>query len=562
MIHTDEVAQLAPERQPRSSIVETENFVLNDEEQAIYDFIDAELDTQARAFTGSVFLAPVSVKATAKVVSALKKAWQVGGWIVEAFKTQDGGWLIAFARTTGSVSPSRIVIQALEKRAAIRAVLDLNNKIRIPLLTPSYDPNTACPLLIRMPTRGRPQQALQVLAAYRRLADSNVTIEVVLDHDDETMMNVQVLQQLCDLDVTVCAGEHKSKIDAVNSGRVNDWSILALASDDMVPIKQGYDRRIVEEMNKHFPLRDGLIYFNDGYQKDHAGERERVLCTLPILGRHYWEMFGYVYYPGYGSLYCDDEQTSVAWATKRAAFIDEVIIEHRHPAAGKAPHDALYHHNDGKWGAADKALFEMRRQKHFEMPEMLFSILICSTELRAPMLHRLIEYLRAQIRAEGRLRQIEICVEIDCGEITVGEKRQHLLERARGKWVAFIDDDDLVASDYVRRIVKATSSDPDCCSLVGVMTVDGENPQRFEHSIKYDGWYTKDGVHYRTPNHLSVVRCELARKVGFVSKNVGEDHDYSMRLRPLLKTEASTGETPLYFYFYRPKQSVQAKEKM
>ncbi len=94
------------------------------------------------------------------------------------------------------------------------------------------------------------------------------------------------------------------------------------------------------------------------------------------------------------------------------------------------------------------------------------------------------------------------------------------------------------------------------------MTVDGENPQRFEHSIKYDGWYTKDGVHYRTPNHLSVVRCELARKVGFVSKNVGEDHDYSMRLRPLLKTEASTGETPLYFYFYRPKQSVQTKEKM
>lgn len=549
MIPADEVAPLAPEHS--ETVVETENLLLDDEEQMTFDFIDSDLDRDAAKFTGSVFLKAVPPgMATDKVIAKLKKMWERGGWIVEAFHTEDGGWLMAFGRMRGTVA-SKVVKAALEKRD----VTPIESQENIVAHKLGLQPNTSCPLLVRMPTRGRPDQALEVLARYRELAESHVKIEVVIDDDDVTMNNSQVLQRLCELDCIVTTGRHKNKIAAVNGGRVDDWAILALASDDMVPAVQGYDQRIVEEMDRHFPLRDGLIYFNDGYNKDHMHDRQNVLCTMPIMGRHFWELFGYVYYPGYGSLYSDDEQTQVAWAMRRAAFIDEVIVEHRHHAAGKAAFDALYEHNDGKWGAADAQLFELRRQKNFEMPKVWLSLLICSTPERAPMLRRLVAWLRAQIRGFNCAHAVEIVVDDSGTAVSIGEKRQRLLSRAVGEYVAFIDDDDWVAYDYVERVLRAVvGGGPDCASLVGLMTTDGENPERFEHALKYSKWETVNGVHVRCPNHLNAVRRELALKVGFPSKNFGEDADYSMRLRELLKTEASTGDEPLYFYWYRSKK--------
>lgn len=170
------------------------------------------------------------------------------------------------------------------------------------------------------------------------------------------------------------------------------------------------------------------------------------------------------------------------------------------------------------------------------------------------MLDRLVNYLRAEIRGIMMPRWVEILVDIDAGAVSIGEKRQRLLERARGKYVAFIDDDDWVACDYVRRVLSALATEPDCASLVGVMTTNGENPERFEHALKYETWTKVGDVHVRCPNHLNAVRRELALKVGFVAKSFGEDADYSMRLRPLLKTEGSTGDAPLYFYWYRSKK--------
>jgi hypothetical protein len=548
VIPVDEVAQLEPERRPQSKdTVETDGLTLDDDEQAAFDHVDSKLEESASSFNGSLFLMPIpGAMVTERVVAKLKKLWESGGWIVEAFRTDDGGWLMAFARPRGNVpSLTRVT-------AALQARMDDVAPAATPDGSSARDPKTSSPLLLRMPTRGRPSQALQVLARYRELAESHVAIEVVIDEDDDTMMDPMVLERLCALDCTIAVGRHSSKIDAVNGGRVDDWEILVLASDDMCPVVPAWDRRIVEQMDRHFPMRDGLVYFNDGYQKDHHREGP-ILCTLPIMGRHFWELFGYVYYPGYGSLFSDDEQTRVAHAMKRAVFVDDIIIEHRHHAAGKAPHDGLYQYNDGKWGVADRLLFETRLQKNFEMLPMLLSILICSTPARAPMLRRLVGFLRAQIRAEGLQRQVEICVDIDRGEVTIGQKRQRLLERAVGQWIAFVDDDDWVDALYVRRVVEALRSDPDCVSLNGVLLTNGEDPQRFEHALKYETWETVGGVHLRCPNHLNAVRRQLALEVGFASKNFGEDADYSMRLRPLLKTQVDVGAAPLYFYFWRRK---------
>jgi len=173
---------------------------------------------------------------------------------------------------------------------------------------------------------------------------------------------------------------------------------------------------------------------------------------------------------------------------------------------------------------------------------MILSILVCSLGARHHLLSQLVQELRKQATLE-----VEILVNTDDGQKPIGTKRNELLRRARGKYVAFVDDDDLVSSDYVRKILSAAQSDPDCCGMEGIITLDGGNPRRFIHSTRYDHWFEKDGVYYRPPNHLSPVKRQIALQVGFPEISFAEDRMYSLKLLPLIESEAFI-EGPIYYY--------------
>lgn len=568
MIAVDELPPIPVIQEPTGDVtVEVKDFVLDDEESTVFDYLDSRLEDRARAMKGDLFIEPMAkAEVSDRVMAVVKRTWESGGWMVNVLDVGDG-YLAIFVRPKAMITTSKTVKASLAKREAATDEMNFIKEgiVRADATVRRQYPKMAdTGLLIRMPTRGRPAQALDVLAKYRALAKSWVTIEVILDHDDESMNNSKVLNLLASLDCQVYIATHKSKIEAVNSGVANDWGTLVLASDDMMPVKEGYDLAIIEAMREHFPLYDGAIYFNDGYNKDHVREGQPVLCTLPIMGRHLWEQFGYVYYPQYGSLFSDDEQTQLLTAMNRLRFVDNVIIEHRHHAAGKAVFDALYQFNDDKWGAKDHELFQRRTKTRvqqecqwaFESPPMWLSLLICSTPKRHAMFARLERFLRTQMMTYPR--QVELVVDFD-ENITIGEKRQRLLERAVGHYVAFIDDDDWVSDDYVARLVEGARTGADCASLEGIITTNGDNPRRFTHSINHGKWYTKDEIYYRTPNHLSMVKRTLALAVGFISQNVGEDHDFSKRLLPLLKTETNLGPTPLYYYWFNNTNSIQSK---
>jgi len=195
------------------------------------------------------------------------------------------------------------------------------------------------------------------------------------------------------------------------------------------------------------------------------------------------------------------------------------------------------------------------------MEQKRLSILICSILERAKLLHRLLVCLKPQVTDE-----VEIITEIDNCEMSIGEKRNKLLLRASGDYVAFIDDDDLVSGDYISKILTATKTSPDCCSLQGeishVITIHTKKTSQqrtriikrrqrvnhvFFHSIEYDHWFEDCGVYYRCPNHLNAIKRDIALQVGFPSKNSGEDHDFSTQVFPLLKTEAKI-EGTIYYY--------------
>jgi len=171
------------------------------------------------------------------------------------------------------------------------------------------------------------------------------------------------------------------------------------------------------------------------------------------------------------------------------------------------------------------------------------SILICSIKGRERLLKKLMCKLDKQ-RIEG----VEILVESDNRKISIGAKRNILLRKAKGDYVVFIDDDDDISDNYISKILKAISSNPDCVGVEGEVFFRKKNRRRkFIHSLRYESWFERDNVYYRCPNHISPVKRELALQVMFSDKSKGEDKEYSLKLHPLLKSEVCI-KGPIYYY--------------
>jgi len=215
-------------------------------------------------------------------------------------------------------------------------------------------------LLVKFPTRGRPEKFFSVLESYRNLSRSkNVKFLVSCDLDDSTMNNEEVRKRFESYEnVEVCYGNSKTKIQAVNadmSGR--DFDICLLASDDMIPEREGYDLEIIRQMKVNYPDLDGVIWFSDGYQK-------QKLNTLIVLGKRYYDRFGYLYHPDYVSFYCDNEFMQVAFAFGKQTYVDDVIIRHEHPDNTKEGIDMTYAVNN-QHVMRDHMMFAQRAQHMF-----------------------------------------------------------------------------------------------------------------------------------------------------------------------------------------------------
>jgi cellulose synthase/poly-beta-1,6-N-acetylglucosamine synthase-like glycosyltransferase len=157
--------------------------------------------------------------------------------------------------------------------------------------------------------------------------------------------------------------------------------------------------------------------------------------------------------------------------------------------------------------------------------------------------------------------EVEILVEVDDGKKTIGQKRNELLKKSRGDFICFCDDDDLVSKDYIPKILNAIKSNPDCCGIEGMMSIDGKNPKKFIHSLKYSTWFEKKGIYYRCVNHLNPVRRSLAMKVKFPNVSVYEDRSYSMRMRNLVKTEEYIDGVIYYYLYRRKKKGIEERNK-
>ena len=217
-------------------------------------------------------------------------------------------------------------------------------------------------LLIKFPTRNRKNKFFKVLRQYQNLCEDldNTYFLITLDNDDESMNSSDVEDIFNTFkNVKVIYGTSNSKIHAVNRDieLVNDWDIVLLASDDMTPKVKGYDNIIRNKMKEFYSDTDGILWFNDG----HMGNKLNTLC---ILGKKYYDRFGYIYYPEYKSVWSDNEFMLVGNLLGKQTYFEQVIIEHEHPDWGYGSRDEI-HQNNSKNENQDKLLFTKRKDNNF-----------------------------------------------------------------------------------------------------------------------------------------------------------------------------------------------------
>lgn len=217
-------------------------------------------------------------------------------------------------------------------------------------------------ILVKIPTRSR---GSKIVSFVKDLIDKTeeldrVQILISCDVDDPTMGAGVVTDLVALGPVKVVKGESKSKIHACNRDieLADPWDIVVLVSDDMIPTAKGWDNVVRYQMTKHYPDTDGALWFHDGHQNR--------ICTLSILGRKYFDRFGYLYHPDYVSLWCDNEFTEVAMRAGKMVFSSIVLFYHAHPmwTGERSKMDPLYQHNETFYHA-DKAVFDRRKAQNF-----------------------------------------------------------------------------------------------------------------------------------------------------------------------------------------------------
>lgn len=180
---------------------------------------------------------------------------------------------------------------------------------------------------------------------------------------------------------------------------------------------------------------------------------------------------------------------------------------------------------------------------------MKLTICIATINSRKAKFDHLVKYLN-----ETKIDEVEIISICDNKEMNIGYKRNLLLQQAKGEYVAFIDDDDMVPNNYFTKIFEGINKDVDCIGFLVRLTGWASYPIICSLSNQWGGWYSDvAGFKYvRCPNHLSPMKREIALEIGYPNdKRTGEDADFSLRLKAsgLIKSEHMINEVMYEYQF-------------
>lgn len=189
-------------------------------------------------------------------------------------------------------------------------------------------------LLTLVPTRNRVENALELLDVwYDTIAEEDSGLLFVVGTEDPRYK--EYFQKI--------PSDHiidfpdRGLVKALNYAApmfTEDYEAIGFMGDDHRPRTAGWDSAYLNELRK---LGSGYVYGNDLLM----GER---IPTQVAISSTIIRSLGFFGPPGFTHLCVDLTWKDMGEGLHRITYLPDVIIEHMHPAAGKADNDSGYQH--------------------------------------------------------------------------------------------------------------------------------------------------------------------------------------------------------------------------
>lgn len=215
--------------------------------------------------------------------------------------------------------------------------------------------------LFKFPSRGRPELFKKNLSRWiNHLSGENEYLFLLsFDEDDETMNNQEIKDFLNGLPVNLeyKFGKSKNKIDALNRDLENkDFDVIFPLIDDLEPVMKNFDQVIVDIFSKNSDGLDSIINFACPRWHD------KLIC-FPVMGRKYFDRFGYIMYPEYKSLGADNDFTYVAKLLGKEIFVLKTLFIHNFIIGDETELKNRNFTNE------DFEVFAKRKERNFDLGE-------------------------------------------------------------------------------------------------------------------------------------------------------------------------------------------------
>jgi hypothetical protein len=188
--------------------------------------------------------------------------------------------------------------------------------------------------------------------------------------------------------------------------------------------------------------------------------------------------------------------------------------------------------------------------------DIIASILVPTLPERSQLFTGLFNELYSQLTfmqtVHPTLGDIEILVDdskrfLD-GGLSIGKKREALVQRAEGRYCWFLDDDETIAPNYLETLVRLCNLNRDVCTFRAIGKLD--NYWAVYDMSLYNTWNepsTFEKIVVRMPWHVCPVRTRYAKQCSFPDTSYGEDWEWMEQVLKHCKSEAHTDAVLLQY---------------
>lgn len=191
---------------------------------------------------------------------------------------------------------------------------------------------------------------------------------------------------------------------------------------------------------------------------------------------------------------------------------------------------------------------------------MMLSVLIPTIPDRVDRFTLLYNDVMAQVAMiksiHPTLGDVEVLVNSDPrfldGGPSIGEKRHELVQRAQGKYLCFLDDDDTISPNYIESLLRLCSMGQSICTFRVIVKMESFWASLdMRLSYKVNDQLTPEYEVRRPPWHICPVRTKYAQLYAFNHKNNAEDFEWMEKVLTHCTTEAHTDKV-LFQYNHGP----------